>query len=485
MFSGARFNSAGVLRLDDVDSGNVGFYDAYPDATAQAQNAFNTRAQLGFNASRRGKHKQNSTFRLWLQFYDFRLLANYTGYLERSQINPDWVGRGDLIEQLDQRYVLGGLARHRTREYEPFDWAKGTFEFGLSGRVDVIDQQQNLIQAPQNQTWDKRVDAAITASDIGFWLDADWHFSEYVDLKGGVRTDVLYYAVDDKLGNFIPEFREETFIPGFRRTALGIAVNPRVTLTVKPVKQLDILAAYGEGFRSPNARLLSEGEEAPFAKVRSTDFGMRARVGPNDELKLTLTGFYTKLNDDIAFDASEGRLERIGPTTRLGATFYAQTQPLNWLTGALSVTYVRATLDEPPPATREDPQPAFEEGQRIPFVPPWVVRLDIGAHGDLTEFGGHSLVGRIGFGYNFIGERPLPFSQFADSFSLLDLSGYLSWRNFDLGVEIYNLLDKRYAADEFSFVSDWNVNAVPSRIPARHTAAGAPRLFLFTLGVRI
>lgn len=485
LFSGSRFNSAGLLRLDDINAGEVGFYDAYPDATAQAQNAFNTRAQLGFTGSHLGKHKQNSTVQLWTQFYDFRLLANYTGYLERSQFNPDWVGRGDLIEQRDQRYVFGGLARHRTREYEPFDWARGTFEFGLSGRVDVIDQQQNLIQAPQNQTWDKRVDAAITASDIGFWLDADWHFSDYVDLKGGVRTDVLYYAVDDRLGNFIPEFREETFIPGFRRTALGIAVNPRVTLTVKPVKRFDILAAYGEGFRSPNARLLSEGEEAPFAKVRSADFGLRARVGKDEQLKLTLTGFYTKLNDDIAFDATEGRPERIGPTTRLGAVFYAVAQPWAWLTSSLSVTYVNATLDEPPPATREDPQPAFEDGQRIPFVPPWVVRLDIGAHGDLAEFGSYPLVGRLGLGYNYIGKRPLPFSQFADSFSLLDLSGSLSWRNFDLGVEIYNLLDKRYAADEFSFVSDWNVSAIPSRIPARHISAGAPRLFLFTLGVRI
>ncbi len=485
MFSGARFNLAGLVRRDDVASGAIGFYDAYPDATALAQNAFNTRAQLAFTGDHRGKNKQNSTLSLWLQFYDFRLLANYTGYIERSQVNPAWVGRGDLIEQRDQRYVIGGLARHRTQEYTPFDWAAGTFELGLSARVDILNQQQNLIQAPQNQTWDERVNAEITASDIGLWLDGDWHFTDYLDVKGGVRADVLYYVVDDRLGNFIPEFREETFIPGFRRTALGIVVNPRVSVTIKPTKHFDILAAYGQGFRSPEARSLSEGEEAPFAKMWSTDFGFRVRAGRNDELKLTLTGFYTELKDDVAFEASEGGLERIGPTTRLGAVFYAVAEPWTWLTGALSVTYVRATLGAPPPASREDPQPAFNKGQRIPFVPPWVVRLDLGAHGKLAEFGDRPLVGRLGLGYNFIGERPLPFSQFASSFSLVDVSGSLSWRNLDLGLQIYNLFDTRYAADEFSFASNWDVSAVPSRIPTRHIAAGAPRLFMFTLGLRI
>ncbi len=485
-FWGTRYNSAGVLRADDVAEGTVGFYDVYPYATARAQNAFNAGGIFGVHGEHRGENRKNTSFDIWLQLHDFRIQQNFTGFLERSRVNPEWVGRGDLIEQRDRRLVIGGNARHRTARFEPGKNARGTVEMGVSTRVDFIDpQQQNLIEAPANQTWDQRVDADIVQADIGIWVDLDWDFSKYFNVKGGVRADALFFDIDDKLGNFVPDFREETFIPGFRRTAAGIVAGPRLALTGKPTDWIDIIGSYGEGFRSPQARTLVDGEIAPFSKVRSLDFGVRFRVGPEEELKLTLTGYRTWLNNDVFFEAAEGRLENIGPTSRTGFVFYAVTNPLPWLVGSLSVTYVHAVLEGPPPPTVENPTPPFDRGDLLPFIPPWVVRLDVGASDDLVDLWKYPLRGHLGLGYTFIGARPLPFSQNADPFSLLDLSGRLSWWFLELGFQVFNLLDKRYAGNEFVFVSDWDPESVGSRIPARHISAGRPRTFFFTVGIQL
>ena len=146
---------------------------------------------------------------------------------------------------------------------------------------------------------------------------------------------------------------------------------------------------------------------------------------------------------------------------------------------------VNAILDGPPPPTVENPTPPLEEGDLLPFVPPWVVRLDVGVDEDLAELGKYPLHGRLGLAYTCIGARPLPFSQRADPFSLLDLSAGLSWWFLELGFQVFNLLDKQYAGNEFVFVSDWDPQSVGSRVPARHISAGRPRFFLFTIGIRL
>lgn len=479
---GARANLAGVLRVDDVEAGRVGFYDSYPDPSASSQSAFGARTQAGVRLERTTTSGARTGLAAWLGFVDFRGRMNFTGYTQRSQINPTWVGRGDLIEQGNQDLGLGARVLHRTPRIQANSWLSGNVELGLSFRTDWIDQEQNLLQAPQNETWDRRVDASVQASDIGVYADADWRITRYVRVRGGVRADVLYYDLDDALGNFFPAFARETHIVGFRRTALGAAFGPRATLEVNPLPWLDLLASYGEGYRSPQALQLEEGENAPFAKVRAAEGGFRLHPW-GERLSLTGAGYATFLSTDLAFDPQDGRLERIGPTSRRGFVAHVLAKPWRWLIGSVSVTYVHATLDEPPPATAEDPAPAFEPGQLLPYVPPVVVRADVGVVRDLMSFGGGELQGRLGAGLTFLSPRPLPYARFADPVALLDLSASARWRWIELGLDVFNVIGREYAATEYSFVSDWHPGEIPSLVPARHFSAAAPRTFLGTLGL--
>ncbi|MDB4973372.1 MAG: Outer rane receptor protein [Myxococcaceae bacterium] len=479
----ARARTGNVLRRDDIESGKVGFYDVYPLATAQAQNAASTRAELGAKLRYHNDDGANGELSVYALFNDFRLLANYTGFTEQSRANPAWSGRGDLIEQLNSARTFGLKARHRSARYAPSQWAHGTLELGLSARVDGIEQKQNLIEAPLNTTWDSRVDANITATDIGGYLDLDTTLTRYVHIKGGVRADVLLYRVDDALQNFIASNRTPTFLPGYRRTAAGIATGPRVVLEVTPWDKLVLSATYGEGYRSPQALLLDEGEPAPFTKVKSADVGARYAFG--ELASIRASGYYTHLGQDVVFEPTEGRVAPAGPSTRLGAVLFGEVRPRPWLRGAASFTYVRATLDDPPPRTVEDPSPPFRRGQRLPYVPPCVLRVDASAEHALADVRGETLSGRLGLGFTYWSQRPLPYSEHTAQVSLLDGSAALTYRIFQLDLSVFNLLDLKYSAMELSAASNWDPTAIPSRIPERHVMAGAPRSWLLTLGVRL
>lgn len=477
----AHASLAGVLREEDIEA--HAFHGRYDDPSAEAQSALAVRFLLGATAERRAERGERTRASLWASYDDFRLQSNFTGYTQRSRVMPEWAGRGDLIEQRNETISIGLRAEHRSERYELAEWLHGSVAIGLAGRADVISQAQALLEAPQNETWDERVDASITGADVGAWIDLDFEITEHVRLRGGVRGDALFYDVDDRLGNFIPAFRRESYIVGFRRSAFGFAAGPRATLEVRPIPELAFMLAYGEGYRSPQARQLADGESAPFTKVRSGDLGARLELG--EELELAATAYATFLSDDVAFEASEGRLEPVGPTTRLGGVLYARAQPVSWLTAALAVTYVHATIDEPPPASAEDPTPAFEEGSLLPFVAPWIVRADLGVDERLFDLDGHPVRGHAGVGFSFLSPRPLPFGQEADPVALLDAEISARWRWFSVAVSIFNLLDTRWSSSELFFVSSWRPSELPSRLPARHIAAGAPLTVLGTVGITL
>lgn len=480
---GTRADHAGVIRVDDIEAGNVGYYDAYPTPSAQAQNALSGRFVGGFFASYQGHEGDNGGFGTWVNADVFRLQQNFTGFLERSR-TLGVVGRGDLIEQRNRTLSLGIEGRYHTAALRPWEGFAGRLEVGLEGRVDSIEQAQNLL-FNRNQTWDERVDAAIFGTQLALYGDLELHITDRLRLHAGLRAAALLYEIEDRLGNPVPLSRpQDRFIVGYRRSAGGIIVGPRTSAEFRALPWLRFVASYGHGYRSPQARTLEDGELAPFTEVRAADLGVVLKSGKRFDV--TLSGYWTELSDDIAFEAREGRLERIGASRRMGAVLYARARPWSWFTSALSVTYVDAELLEPPPPTAENPQPPFSPGQNLPYVPPLVVRADVGAKGDLLpNVLGEALQGRAGLGYSFLSERPLPFGGFASPVHLVDAVVGLGWGAFTLDFSVFNLFDTRFAATEFLFTSNWDSTGIPDRLPARHLAAGPPLSFMATLGVSL
>jgi len=472
----ARANTAGVVRRDDIAAGRVGFYDAYPDPSARSQSGGTSRTQLGVTLERHRDDGARTTAAMWLYLASFRSRTNFTGYVERSRVEPSWVGRGDLIEQSNDDLGIGGAVTYRSSRLRAASWLGVQYELGSDVRTHRISQTQNLLRAPQNETWDQRDDADVRQTDVGLFGDVQLGLSRYLRIRGGARADLLFFDVDDKLGNFIPAFQRKSHIVGFRRTATGIAAGPRVTVEGNPQPWLRVSASYGEGYRSPQARTLEEGEQAPFAKVRSYEVGATVRDG--DRVSVSAVAYETDLSYDLIFDPRGARLERIGPTTRRGLVGTFLAQPADFLNVALSATYVHATLDSPPLPTPENPTPAYVEGQALPYVPPLLVRSDVSVTHDVGMAFGKPLHARAGWGTTFLSSRPLPYSQYSPPVFLLDATVGVRRDWLELSVDAFNLLDARYAETEYAFVSNWQTTAVPSRLPARHITAGAPRAVL-------
>lgn len=468
----ARADLAGVVRKDDIDSGRVCFHCVYPYATARAQNAASSRALFGFFSEYRAPSGANAELGFYLDRSSFRLEENFTGFTTRSE--PEKAAQGsDLVEQLNDSQALGMTSRYRTAPYRPSSIVEGTVEVGAEGRFDVIDQAQGPLDSPEDA--ERSVDTGIHAFELGVYGDLDFRFARIVKSRVGVRGDFVSYDVDQRLE--APS--------GATRSAFGVALSPRASVQVAPLSWLSLFAAYGEGFRSPQANVL-DADDAPMTKVRSADVGARFDWG--DPLKLSVGGYVTRLSDDVLFDAEEATLERIGPTQRLGAVIGLVSRPTEWLVESMSMTLVDATFRGPPPETtgEDEPETPFVESEKVPFVPPLVVRADLGARHELVDrVGPERLEGRAGLGFSFLSLRPLPGGERSAPVGLLDASLGLAWGPVDLGFEAHNLLDREYAEEEHVFVSDWDPGPANTPDAARHLAAGAPRSWMATLGLRL
>src|SRR5690606_319465 len=115
---------------------------------------------------------------------------------------------------------------------------------------------------------------------------------------------------------------------------------------------------------------------------------------------------------------------------RRGGVVHVEARPWTGSVAAASLTYVDAELLEPPPATAEEPNPPFQAGQNLPFVPALVARVDLGVERELARVADELLRGRVGVGFSALSARPLPFGAFARPFALVDVSLAISLSRF-------------------------------------------------------
>jgi len=480
---GARAGVGGVLRREDVHSGDVDFLHSYDDPSAQAQIASTARVQGGFSLQRAGRDDgTNTSIGLWGAYATYRSRINTTGYTERSQTQPELGSRGDLIEQANEDLGFGARLALRTRRFRLLSWLDAQFTRGADIELHLIDQAQNLIEVPNNATWDQRVDASIRTFRAGLFLDGVVSVTKKARLHGGLRTDVVLFQVHDRLSNGAPANASAISSTGLRRTTAGVAWGPRLTLEWDPRPDLRLSAAYGQGYRSPQALQVAEGDTIPFAKVHSYEVGARYKVAAK-RLTAALIAYETRLSDDWAFDATPGRYVRIGSTVRRGFVTYIQAEPVTGLKTSFSATYVRATLDGPTQSNGNS-TPAYVQGQALPFVPPVLVRVDVKYERPIIKLGTKPLIGRIGYGATFASPRPLPHGLYAQPVFTLDATASLRRDPVEVGIDAVNLFDRRYADTEYVFVSNWGPSNLPSQLPAKHLSAGPPLTVMGTATFR-
>ena len=441
-----RFGSAGVLRLADIESGRIDRLGSY-DTNQGGQSS---RSQL--TATLRGSAGGYSyEIAPYLVRTDLQLRHDYTGFLE----DP---AHGDATQQLNQATTFGmrGSLRGQFRLLSDHD----SVEVGLASRDDEVVQSEHRVRGTAPEITATTIDARVHALAIGGYVDARLHPLRRVALRGGVRVDSLSFGVRDDLRG------------GGAKSSQGMHVGPRATVDVALSPGLHALASYAEGFRSPQARSLGDGERTPFTDVRSCEGGVRYA---QRRLHASVASFITRLSDDVVFLETVGRNQPVPATQRVGGTLDFVARPQPWLTSSLGVTYTRATFREG--------SADYDVGALVPFVPQVVLRTDLAAHARLTEVWGRDLVGTVGWGSTYLYRRPIPYGEWGSDVYLVDARAAVRRAEIELGIEAFNLFDLAWNDGEFVYASNFDQTATPSLLPVRHVTAGAPRTWLATLTI--
>lgn len=440
-----RFASAGVVRLDDIERRGLDPFATYDGS----QGGDSTRSQLVLeltDADETGRW----TVAPFLVRRGMRLRSNFTGFLDDPA--------GDGVQQLNDASTAGLNASYR-RPW-PLLSPRDLFEAGVHARADLIEQSQRRLEAGSDRVREVEVDAKIRATNVAGYLDAVLYPWRRLALRAGLRVDGLSYTTLDAGGQ--------------ARSAQGARLNRRGTAELLLAPGLSAALSYGEGFRSPQARSLAEGQKAPFTSVVSQEAGLRYR---DEVLRGSLAVFRTALSDDLAFDQARARNERTPATLRLGGAAEMTARPVPWFTSSMSLTYTRATF------RRSEGE--YVAGALLPYVPQLVGRSDLSFEPGLGRVRGRPLRGQLGAGMSLFHRRPLPYGELGHDAFLLDLRAGLELAGAHLTLDVYNLLDARWFDGEFVYASRFNRDGAASLVPARHVTLGPPRTFLMSLEVTL
>jgi iron complex outermembrane receptor protein len=476
---GTHYQSAGVVRADDVASGRIGYYGTEdPNQGGDSQ-----RYTLSFdlqNPSDTGVLAQQ----VFLTWRTLRIDEDFTGFLLDDQTfgqtyHPQ---RGDMIEQ-DYTAFTGGV-RGSDKLIGHLLGRPQSIEVGYYGRYDHTTPEIQRLRYGTQIPYAIDEDLTTDVVNLALYADVDLRPTRWLTLRGGIRQEYFDYNVLNQCataGEFVqntpPNQTCAAFdnsgprLPTQRNTATALVTEPKITALAQLSQPLTLTASYGKGVQSLDAVYITQDERAPFATITAAEGGLifHQKYFPVD-VSARAVGFYTHVDRDLIFNPLLGRLTQSTGTTRDGALVSVRATG-RWFDELASATYAHATYDQ--------------DGTLVPYVPSLIARSDSAVFGPLGRwrFRDHGFTGTAGFAVNFVGPRALPFSQTAASTLELDASAAVRWSFLRVGLLAQNLTDARYPLSEFFYASNFNSRSEPTLVPTEHFTAAPPFSLLAAVSI--
>ncbi|MGV3623569.1 MAG: TonB-dependent receptor [Archangium sp.] len=436
---GARFDSPGVMREDQFRSGDKAFFDANGAGQGGAVQRHQLLLGADFNDG-----EGRTTVELFGVFNENRLRNNFTGFLVDAQ--------GDGLEQYQRSFTFGGRAVHQRHLHVGGEVL--SLELGVSGRGDVISQSQRGYVDADGSPRSTTIDAEFTQTMGSAWTELAWAPGGWRFMLGG-RADVLHVNLRDTLA-----FSGL----GATRSSLGPHFGIKAGIERELGDYFRAFLSYGDGFRTPQARQLSDGERAPFVNVHGGELGVRF---DSRFVSASAAGFMSFVANDFFFDHTVGTTSFVGETLRGGGQAMFTARPVDGFVISGNVTVATAQL--------------LEKNALLPYFAPLVGRLDTGWSRKF-DVGPFVVTPRVGLGATVIGPRPLPYNEFSRTVVLVDARAGVRVGMVELTFDVQNLLDSLWRDGEYVFASNFGNQ---SRLPSRHFTAGSPRTFFLNLEIHL
>jgi iron complex outermembrane receptor protein len=449
----ARFGLPGTLRLSDVNTGRVGFYDAYLHDTG-GESARAIAAVTAGVERRRGS---------------LQLTAH--GQLRRLSLDENFTGSLGTIREFrgDPRAALGD--RNLQRQDEARGGLRLHGHWHVHERValrleghwhgSAVDQQVDGL-TPERAIWRVERDFLVEQHELGLGPGVRWRALPWLRLEAGVRAEAYHARVRDRVHG------------GPVRGGTQFTIAPRFAAQALLGRRWQLFAAYGRGFRPPEARAFTLPEQVPedvdldeYAGGRphmtvADNAEVGARWEPASFIDVSAAAFGTFIERESIFDHVSGFNIELGPTRRLGAEAEVQLRPTPWLGLGVSAVYNHARFTT--------------TGAPVPGAPPFLAQLQ----GTLMHPNGW----RAGLRWFAMGRRPLAYGATAGALTVLDASFGYQWRWLGLDLSVDNVLGTRWRDGEYHFASHWNPEESPSSLPTIHFVAGPPRMLRISGSIR-
>ena len=484
------FHSAGLLRQDDFQSGKVGFYDSYDlqsfskEAVPEGGDA--SRYSIAGDLETR-VGDTTLTQQVFLIKRDMRLLENFTGFLLDVQepLQTIHAQRGDLIDLDVHELTIG--ARGAARLHGTAFGQRQELEFGYFARGDGAAGTQQRLEASTGVPYKTDTDLDSQLGDIALYADANLHATPWINVRGGIRGDVLTY---DVLNNCAAQTvaHPSTTNPPIDQSCLtqqdlgrprepnqqtstsSTALLPRASLLLGPLQGFTLTGSYGQGIRSIDPSYITQDVKTPFASIVAYEGGIEYAGQLHDASIVARSIFFQTLVDkDLIFSETAGR-NVLGVGTHRTGWVGAVRATGAWFDESANLTFVRATYDD--------------THLLVAYIPGIVLRSDTSFVHDLpVRVLGKPITGTAGIGITYVGPRPLPYGERSDDIFTIDASATFAWWHYQIGITCTNLLGTQYRLGEYNFASDFHSQPQPTLVPERMFAAGAPRGIFGTFSI--
>lgn len=433
-----RFGLPGLIRAADYEAGRIEFWGAHDPGEGQGHRSL---LALHWQLDRA---TQRVRVAAWTGHRRLELRENFTGFLEQPEL-------GDRRVQRQHTLPFGLRVDHRVALARRLDLVSG---IGLRG--DRFEQSEERVDFDGNRPFERTRDVAALQADAWAQLGVRWLIRPALELAAGVRGDLFAVDVDDRNAESLGE---DTHGGG-----LTWALSPRTHLRWSALRRLELFAAYGRGFRPPEARAFTSYEPERFGvsddretpgRPRTTssdagELGLRWTIDPRVQLRMA--AFATYLASESIYDHVSRTNLQLSATRRLGAALDIVAQPWSWLGFAGSLTYVDARF-----VVSRNP---------VPLAPPLV--------GSVRAWLAHPVGARAGLMLIGWSPRPLPYGARGSGLARLDATFGWQLERVAVNVAIENVLGLKLREGEYYFASNWQAGTSGSQLPSLHFAPGPP-----------
>ena len=473
-FSVSSFSSAweasGQIPQRAVDSGLITRFGAIDDLEGGQTGRQNV--NLTYTAT--GDNNSRFLIQPYFTRYNFKLFSNFTFFLD----DPE---NGDMIEQTDDRTILGLNTEYRFRQ--PIYSIQSTTTFGGGFRADDI--AISLWQSPNRRRLTQKVNSGIIERNLFLWVQEELIINPKLRLQFGLRGDYFTFNVEDHLEPLLDETINLPHASGYAQEAM---LNPKFNLVYSPFHATDIFLNFGTGFHSNDARdvviertisdlkrifgrqklnnvqinerLAQLNFDPEQAGIRTLPRAIGAEVGTRqrfwNKFNIGIAGWWLELDEELVFVGDAGETEISGKSRRMGVDIEGRAQIFSWLWVDADVNLSNGQfVDEP------------TDANEIPLAP------------RLTSTGGLTVIHPSGFGtslrYRYIGDRPAneDGSVTAEGHTLLNLGLSYTFGPFKYFATVENLFDIEWNEAQFDTESRLADESEP--VSEIHFTPGNPR----------